>query len=109
MTAPEDTKASRSKLFRVLGDENRLRILECLFDTALNVGDISTKLQIEQSLLSHHLSSLRKSNLLVSFRKGKEIFYQISESVKIEGCERGIDLQCCSIIFPDKIAEVSIP
>ena len=52
MTTPDKSKTTRSQLFRALGDENRLRILECLFKGPFNVGDLSVKLTIEQSLLS---------------------------------------------------------
>ncbi len=45
----------------------------------LAVCDISEKLGIEPSLLSHHLSNLKLLRLLRTRREGKNIFYAIEE------------------------------
>lgn len=102
MTPPEKSKTSRAQLFRALGDENRLRILERLFIGPLNVGDLASTLDIEQSLLSHHLAALRKSKLVLTFRKGKEVYYQIIDSVRSKNNEYEMELPCCRIVFHDK-------
>ena len=107
MAPPAKSKTTRSQLFRALGDESRLRILECLFVRPLNVSDLSVKLTIEQSLLSHHLSALRKSKLVLSFRKGKEVYYQISDEIRSKSNEHEMELPCCNIVFTDQTARGS--
>lgn len=62
-------------LFRLMGDPTRLRIiLVCLRDS-INVGDIAARLELSQSLVSHHLRLLRAARVLRAERRGKQMFY----------------------------------
>jgi DNA-binding transcriptional ArsR family regulator len=97
MGAESKQKSLRSQLFRILGDENRLRIIEALFAGASNVTELSTRLGIEQSLLSHHLGALRKGRLVACFRRGKEVFYDIPPEIRASSSAQEMDLKCCRI------------
>jgi DNA-binding transcriptional ArsR family regulator len=68
-----------AKLFRILGDGTRLRILLELQGGQRNVGQLCRKLHVSQPTVSHHLGLLRMGQLVVTQRKGKEIFYSIFE------------------------------
>jgi len=68
-----------AELFRLLGEPNRLGIVASCLDGPLNVGEISTRLMLGQSLVSHHLRLLRAARLLKAGRKGKQIFYCIPD------------------------------
>lgn len=65
--------------FRALGDETRLRLLEILVDSELTVGDLVDQTGLGQSLVSHHLRTLRDAGLVVTRRDGRWIFYDIAE------------------------------
>lgn len=65
--------------FRALGDETRLRLLEILVDSELTVGDLVDHTGLGQSLVSHHLRTLRDAGLVVTRRDGRWIFYDIAD------------------------------
>jgi len=74
-----DQATELAELFRLLGEPNRLGIVASCLDGPLNVGEISTRLSLSQSLVSHHLRLLRAARLLKAGRKGKQIFYSIPD------------------------------
>ena len=59
-----------STLFRLLGDEVRLRLLRLLAAERLNVGELTTVLGIAQSGVSRHLGLLRNAGLVTEEREG---------------------------------------
>ena len=65
--------------FRALGDETRLRLLEILVDGELTVGDLVDQTGLGQSLVSHHLRTLRDAGLVVTRRDGRWVFYDIAD------------------------------
>lgn len=77
---PNEWKAM-SKVFTALGDEHRQRIL-LLFDKGerLNVGQIADVSTLARSTVSHHLRILRESNVLLSEKLGKEIYFWINRA-----------------------------
>ena len=83
---------------QVVADKTRLAILRRLMESPCHVGEINAAIQIEQSLLSHHLRVLRESGLVTSRRDGKAVLYDLAESARAGG-ESGIDLGCCRINF----------
>ncbi|SHL11563.1 ArsR/SmtB family transcription factor [Hymenobacter psychrotolerans] len=56
-----------------------------------SVTDISEKLGVEQSLLSHHLTGMKLKGILSSSREGKNIFYSLKmrEVVDVIQCLAG--------------------
>ena len=76
-------EASRSRAvaalrFRALGDETRLRLLELMVDNERSVGELMDLTQLGQSLVSHHLRTLRDAGLVVTRRDGRWVFYDIA-------------------------------
>lgn len=67
--------------FRALGDETRLRLLELVSTGERAVGDLMEVTGLGQSLVSHHLRSLRQAGLVTTRREGRWIFYRTSPSV----------------------------
>ena len=59
-----------STLFRLLGDETRLRLLRLLVTERLNVGELTAVLGIAQSGVSRHLGLLRDAGLVTEERAG---------------------------------------
>ena len=56
----------------------RLGVIQLLSpDAELTVTELCQQLDTEQSLLSHHLSHMRKSGLLSVRREGRNIYYSL--------------------------------
>jgi ArsR family transcriptional regulator len=65
--------------FRALGDETRLRILEHLVAGECSVTDLTERVAVGQSLMSHHLRILREAGLVIDRRDGRWVHYAIAE------------------------------
>ena len=93
------TNPSCASKLKVLSDSTRLAVLEALMAEPKNVGELMEQLNVEQSLLSHHLAILRDTGLVESSREGKAMVYQLSASVSDSTAEKAINLGCCKISF----------
>ncbi|HKH94257.1 MAG TPA: metalloregulator ArsR/SmtB family transcription factor [Gemmatimonadaceae bacterium] len=76
---PDHTRAVAALRFRALGDETRLRILEHLVAGERSVTELTERVDIGQSLMSHHLRILREAGLVLVRREGRWIHYSIAE------------------------------
>lgn len=77
---PDDETTTRlSEMFKVFGDNTRIRILWALFDKELCVYDIANVLSMSQSAISHQLKTLKQARLIKSRRDGKNAFYSIDD------------------------------
>ena len=86
---------------RALGDETRLRILRLISKTALNVNEISERLEVSHYNVSKHLRILREAGLVECERLGKERHYGIPAKLRAELAASGgmLDLGCCTFRF----------
>jgi DNA-binding transcriptional ArsR family regulator len=84
---------------KALSDATRLAAMEALMDGPLHVGELAARLEVEQSLLSHHLRVLREMGLLEATRDGKAVLYAIAPGV--EGTDRTLELGCCRLAFKE--------
>lgn len=75
----DSSVAELADLFRLLGDPTRLRILLACFDTPVAVNDIANKLDLSNSLVSHHLRLLRAARIVKANRHGKQVFYAAAD------------------------------
>lgn len=69
-----------SEFFKVFSDTTRLRILEVLLEKETYVGDISNKIKVSASAVSHQLSYLRSTNLVKTRKEGQVIYYSIADN-----------------------------
>lgn len=84
---------------KVLADRTRLEIVRILLESGpRHVNQINAELDIEQSLLSHHLRVLRDAGLVHAERDGKAVSYTLAAAVK-QSRGHAINLGCCSITF----------
>lgn len=67
------------KILSLLKNPVRLQILHILSQKSLRVSDIVELLDLDQSLISHHLSELRKYQLVSTKRDGKSIYYELDD------------------------------
>lgn len=65
--------------FRALGDETRLLLLELLAPGEQCVADLMDATGLGQSLVSHHLRTLRHAGLVRDRRDGRWVFYSLAE------------------------------
>lgn len=70
------------QFFKALGDENRLRILNLLFNYELCVCEIEVILNLTQSNVSRHLGKLKSNGIISGFKDAQWIHYRIDESFK---------------------------
>ena len=66
-----------SNIFKILSDNTRLKIVCALLNTEIRVSDISNKLNINRTTVSHQLKILRDNNLVKCTRKGLEKYYSL--------------------------------
>ena len=77
--ASEDEGMAVSRLFRLLGDPTRLRILSALVEGGeLSVGAISEVVQTSQTTTSQGLRLLRDAGVVSSRRVGRTILYRLA-------------------------------
>lgn len=69
-----------AETFRLLGDPSRLRILLACMAASSPVGEIAARLDLSQSLVSHHLRLLRAARLVKGVRHARHVFYEIADS-----------------------------
>jgi ArsR family transcriptional regulator, arsenate/arsenite/antimonite-responsive transcriptional repressor len=77
-----------SKVYTALGDEHRQRIL-LTFEPGerLNVGQIVEVSTLSRSAVSHHLKILRDAGVLLSEKRGKEVYFWINKGFLIDAME----------------------
>jgi ArsR family transcriptional regulator len=84
---------------KVLADTTRLAVLEILMEGPKHVGELNAVLDVEQSLLSHHLKVLREEGFVQATRDGKAVLYTLTPTVQRTNTGRAIDLGCCLLCF----------
>ena len=76
---PLQTSTSTSRLFELLADPTRLRIIELLLDGERNVGELVAALGVQQGRVSSHLACLRWCGFIGTRREGKYVHYRITD------------------------------
>ena len=84
---------------KVLADPTRLSVVEALMGGPKHVGALQRDLNVEQSLLSHHLQTLRDAGLVEAERDGKSVLYSLAPGVSPRSAGAAIDLGCCTLSF----------
>lgn len=74
-----------SALYRLLGDEARLRLLRVLAKDRFNVKELTGILGLAQSGVSRHLGLLKDASLVVEERDGAYTFYRLAPDVRTGG------------------------
>lgn len=85
-----------AEIFHGLAYPIRLQILKLLENGQdYAVYEILEKLEIEASLLSHHLIKMKNIGILDSYRKGRNIYYRlaIKEITQVFDCINACDLK----------------
>ncbi|TNE55286.1 MAG: ArsR family transcriptional regulator [Bacteroidetes bacterium] len=78
-----------AEILKAISHPMRLEILELLeARQPQTVAELLDQLQVEQSLLSHHLTKMKDKGVLNSFREGRNVKYSLAltEITKIFDC-----------------------
>ena len=80
-----------AEFFKVFGDSTRMKIINVLLNEELCVSDISDRINVTQSAVSHQLRILKTSKL-VKYRKDGNLIYYSLDDMHVEkifklGCE----------------------
>lgn len=68
-----------AEFFSVMGDSTRIKILYLLFEGEMCVCDISEKLNMSMSAISHQLRVLKNSRLVKYRKQGKSVLYSLDD------------------------------
>lgn len=79
-----------ANLYKIFGDETRLRILFQLEEGEKCVCNISENLNMTHSAVSHQLKTLKMSRLVKARKEGKHVFYSFDDDHVKEIFEMGI-------------------
>jgi DNA-binding transcriptional ArsR family regulator len=93
------SETSCADLLKVLADETRLAVVQQLMQGPKHVSEINAELQVEQTLLSHHLKVLREAGIVEARRDGKAVLYRLAPHVEAKRRGPVIDLGCCRLVF----------
>jgi SAM-dependent methyltransferase len=74
-----------SALYRLLGDEARLRLLRVLARERLNVTELTGVLGLAQSGVSRHLGLLKEAGLVAEERDGGFSYYRLAPAIDANG------------------------
>ena len=87
-----------AEVFKQLGDGSRLRIFWVLCHCEECVINISALVGMSSPAVSHHLKLLKSAGLIVSVRKGKEVYYKVADSKQAsllhEMIEKTVEITC---------------
>lgn len=87
----DDKVIDLSELFKMFGDSTRVKIMNVLINGEMCVSDISEKIKVSQSAVSHQLRILKDSKLIKYRKEGNLTYYFLSddhvEKIFVMGCE----------------------
>jgi len=79
MLPTDEVLCDLSDLFKLFGDTTRVKIMYSLLESEMCVCAIAELIGLTQSAVSHQLKILKDANLVANRRKGKTIFYFLSD------------------------------
>ena len=82
-----------STIFKALGNETRLKIVETLMIKEHNVTELTAISSKDQTTVSRHLSTLLNAGIIDQKRIGRNIFYRIINTKMKEWLESTIDIK----------------
>lgn len=71
-------------IFKALGDENRLRIVNLLINAELCVCELEVMLEMTQSNVSRHTNKLKNAGIISSSKDAQWVHYKVSSKFRNE-------------------------
>ena len=103
MTDPTEAQKC-AELLQAIGEKNRIRIIECLWEGSKNVSELAKLLKIEIVNVSHHLGVLKSARLVQHEKKGRFVVYSLSpDYFNGDGSKNGtLNLGWCQLAIVKK-------
>ncbi len=79
-TLPEDLLMDVVETFKALSDTTRAQLIYVLTQGEYSVNELSERVSISASGVSHHLARLRAIRLVHTRRDGNQVFYSIDDA-----------------------------
>src|SRR4030066_2471602 len=76
MTVLED----QARFLRCIGEPTRLQILKLLAKGERCVGELTSVLNKEQSLISHHLRALKQCSIVKERQEAQKVYYKLTDA-----------------------------
>ena len=76
---PDSLRQFKTEIFQALAHPTRIAIADELRDGELTVGDLMSRLQVEQSNLSQHLAIMRARQIVLARKSGSQVFYSVRD------------------------------
>lgn len=73
-----ETLKRASRVLRCISHPDRLRLVECLEGRELSVGELMTRLRLDQAAVSKHLAVLKKNGIVAGRVRANFRYYSIS-------------------------------
>ena len=75
----DDVLMDLAEIFKVLGDHTRVKILQALSVSEMNVCCLAELLKMSPSAVSHQLRILRSAKIVKFRKEGKNVFYSLDD------------------------------
>ncbi len=75
------------KVFKAIGDETRIKILVLLSKKNICAKGIARHLQISEAAVSQHIKILKEANLIIGYKRGYHVIYDLNKQVLEEAIE----------------------
>ncbi len=80
-----------AKLFKLIGDTTRCKILFSLDQSEMCVCDLSNVLNMSKSSISHQLALLKSNGVVKCRRSGREVYYSLDDDHVVKLFEIGLE------------------
>jgi DNA-binding transcriptional ArsR family regulator len=84
------TVEALAQTFRLLGDPTRIRIVEALAQGELCVHELSDKVGISESAVSHQLRLMRTMRIVRGRREGRCVYYTLDDQHVLDLFQQGL-------------------
>jgi len=69
-----------AEIFKVLSDENRLKIVRLISKNKMCASEILEHIKISQPTLSHHMRVLSNAEIIKTDKTGTQVYYEINKA-----------------------------
>jgi DNA-binding transcriptional ArsR family regulator len=87
---PARDLAALAEIFKILGDQTRVRLLDALSRAELCVCDLASLLGLSESAVSHQLRLLRGTRVVRARRDGRMVFYSLDDQHVLSLFQQGL-------------------
>jgi ArsR family transcriptional regulator, lead/cadmium/zinc/bismuth-responsive transcriptional repressor len=84
------TVEALAETFRILGDPTRIRIVEALAQGELCVHELSDRVGISESAVSHQLRLMRTMRIVRGRRAGRCVYYTLDDQHVLDLFQQGL-------------------